>query len=106
MTPLRRRIAIAVAPRLLGDALSKVLATEDCDVTVLPAGTDDPGQGAGHFDLLLVTGAAPSAVDARVVIRLPQTPTIGIARVGDERVPLRTLDDLVALVDRVAPVRA
>lgn len=102
MTALRRRVAIAVAPRLLGDALSKVLQREGCDVVVLPA--EDQDQGSGSFDLVLVTGSAPSTVNARIVIHLPETPTIGIARVGDERVALRTLDDLVALVDRLAPV--
>lgn len=100
MTPLRRRVAIAVSPRLLGDALSKVLTDEDCDVVVLPF---EAGVGERHFDIVLVTGTAPSTVDADVVIRLPETPAIGVALVGEQRVPLRTLDDLIALVALVAP---
>ena len=106
MTPLRRRVAIAVSPRLLGDALSKVLAGEDRDIVVFPIEQLGAQGDERHFDIVLVSGPAPSSLDADVVIRLPETPTIGVALVGGERVPLRTLDDLVSLVERVAPAAA
>lgn len=104
MTSPRRRLVIAVAPRLLGDALSRVLGREDLDVVVL--GPDevvdlDPESDEGHFDIALVSSDEPD-VPASVVIRLPETPTLGVARVGRESVPVSDLDSLVALVERCA----
>lgn len=102
----RRRVAIAVAPRLLGDALSRVLAQEGRDVVVmeseriidLEALTDEER----HFDVALVTDTLPSSLEADVVILLPETPSVGLARVGGKTVAIDSVDDLVALVDAAA----
>lgn len=96
--PTRRRLAIAVTPRLLGDALSRILAHEDRDVLVIPSepsGTEEEGR----FDIALVSGD-DEGVPASVVIRLPDSPTLDVALVGGESVPLDDLAGLVALVER------
>lgn len=105
MTRTRRRLAIAVAPRLLGDALSRVLACENRDVTVI---LTDPYEGGGHdhvgtapFDIAVVSHDGGD-IQASVVIRLPDTPMAGTARVGGERVRIDDLAGLVALVERCA----
>lgn len=99
----RRRVAIAVVPRLLGDALSRVLAREGRDIVVvqtervidLEALTDEER----HFDVALVSETLPESFEADVVIRLPDTPSVGLARVGGKPVPITGVDDLVALVE-------
>ena len=104
MTPIRRRLAIAVVPRLLGEALSRVLACENRDVVVFLPEQADGGQGdeqgdTGPFDIALVSDDG-RALPASVVIRLPDTPTLGTARVRGESVPITGLDGLVELVER------
>jgi len=96
MTPARRRLAIAVEPRLFSDALSRVLSREDRDVVVL-----DGDEAEGHFDIALV-GTEETELEASVVIRLPEAPALGTARVGGRSVPLDDLGSLVALVQRCA----
>lgn len=103
MKPPRRRLAIAVAPRLLGEALSRVLAREDRDVVVVlseqaAGGSQEPG-GTGRFDIALVSHDGQS-LPASVVIRLPDSPLLGTASVGSECVPINDLAGLVALVER------
>ncbi len=102
----RRRVAVAVAPRLLGDALSRVLAREGRDVVVMesPCVIDLEAlpQDERHFDVALVSGSVPESLDADVVIQLPDTPSVGIARVAGKPVALDSVDDLVALVDDAA----
>lgn len=105
MTPIRRRLAIAVVPRLLGDALSRVLAREDRDVVVIDYEAETEGYQTASpqepFDIALVSHEEPD-LPASVVIRLPETPTLGVARVGDRSVPVGDLDSLVALIERCA----
>lgn len=104
MTPTRRRLAIAVVPRLLGDLLSRALARDDRDVVVVdaqrPADREDH-QRQRHFDIALVSDHEPDLA-ASVVIRLADAPPPGVAHVGGTSVPIRGLEGLVALVDRCA----
>lgn len=105
MTPTRRRLAIAVMPRLLGDLLSRALAREDRDIVVMDtpsAGcrTDD-GAPRCPFDIALVSDRMQE-VAAAVVICLVETPVPGVAHVGAESVPISDLQALIALVDRCA----
>lgn len=103
MTPTRRRLAIAVAPLLLGDLLSRALARDDREIVVVqtppPGHPERTGEGHPGFDIALVSGGRHH-VAASVVIRLAETPAPGVAQVGVESVPVGDLEALVALVDR------
>lgn len=103
MTPTRRRLAIAVMPRLLSDVLSRALTREDRDVVVVetpsPASPRDSGDHRHPFDIALVSHDKHDVV-ASVVICLPETTSPGVAHIGAESVPVGDLEALVALVDR------
>lgn len=103
MTPTRRRLAIAVGPRLLSDLLSRALARDDREIVVVqtpsPAHPERTGEGHPDFDIALVS-VGTQHVAASVVIRLAETPAPGVAHVGVESVPVGDLEALVALVDR------
>lgn len=110
MTTRRRpRVAIAVEPAILGDALADVL---------LGAGVDDvvnlriePADDAAGFDAAVVTVVLPGDVDADVVIELPDTPTgAGETRVSVRgrcaAVPVTALDDVLDILDDYCPAAA
>lgn len=103
MAPIRCRLVIAVAPRLLGEALCRVLTCEQRDVVVVvPGAVADGALGTAtgaDFDIAVVS-ADEQDLSASVVIRLPDSPALGMARVGGEPVPMEDLGGLVALVER------
>lgn len=102
MTSTRRRLAIAVMPRLLGDLLSRALASDDRDIVVMDAPLSQDGahgvEEPPGFDIALVSDKRHVA--ASVVICLGETPAPGVAHVGAELFPIGDLEALVALVDR------
>lgn len=104
MSPTRRRLAIAVLPRLLSDLLSRALAREDRDVVVvdaqLPAGREDTRRHR-PFDIALVSDHEHDLA-ASVVIRLADASPPGVAHVGGESVTFGGVEGLVALIDRYA----
>lgn len=107
MTTRRRpRVAIAVEPAILGDALADVLLGAGVDDVVnLRMEVADDGAG---FDAALVTVVLPADIDADVVIELPDTPTgAGETRVSAQGrrvvVPVTALDDVLGLLDDYCP---
>lgn len=109
MTTRRRpRVAIAVEPTILGDALADVLLGAGVDDVVnLRTAADDAADAAG-FDAALVTVVLPDDLDADVVIELPDTPTgAGATRVSVRGhhavVPVTALDDVLGILDDYCP---
>lgn len=107
MTTRRRpRVAIAVEPTILGDALADVLLGAGVDDVVNLR--TDPVAAADGFDAALVTVVLPDDVDADVVIVLPDTPTgKGETRVSVRGhgavVPVTALDDVLRILDDYCP---
>lgn len=105
----RHRLAIAVVPRLFGDALSRALASDDREVVVVGAGQEphgsQPADPEDHFDIAVVSGQEHNP-PASVVIRLPDSPASGLAQVAGEPVVVEDLEGLVALVGRCAAALA
>jgi hypothetical protein len=106
-TRRRPRVAIAVQPTILGDALTSVLRDLDVDEVVNLREPHDTAPPA-DFDAAVVTIVLPDAVDADVVIELPDTPT------GDgpttvrhhdrcETVAVTALADILRLLDDYCP---
>jgi hypothetical protein len=97
------RVILSVAPRILGDALSVVLADENLEAVVLG---DHPSARSEHYDVAVVSGAEPDDLDADAVIYLPDDPRTGAGRVAtarsEEAVTVVGVEDLVAAVRRVA----
>ncbi len=103
---VRRRVAIAVNPKLLGDALSRALAKDELEIVVLG---EEPGAGGSrHADVLIVSHEPPEDVDAEVVIHLPDDNSGGIGLVttpeSSERVAMGDLASVTAAVDRYSGV--
>ena len=109
MTARRPRVAIAVEPKILGDALTDVLQGAGVDDVVnLRAVESLP---TGSFDAAVVTIVVPDHVDAEVVIELPGTPTghgETRVRVGGRSasVPVRAVEDILRLLDDYCPADA
>ena len=101
---MRRRVALAVSPRLLSDTLSRALARhKDIEVVVCdPADVD-----AGGFDVILVGGTDVEVEMAEpvVVIRLPDADESGIGSVtterGRQRVPLADVAGVLEVLERL-----
>lgn len=100
-TPARRRLLVAVSPRLLGDTLARVLAHKSGLEVVLHTDDGQP-DGAGtprQFDIGIVSGDLPEGISVDVLVRLPNTPTgAGVgrlrSRVGERDI---ILDDVMAI---------
>lgn len=107
MTTRRRpRVAIAVEPTILGDALADVLLGAGVDDVVNLR--TDADEATATFDAALVTVVLPDDVDADVVIELPDTPTgAGETHVSVRGhravVPVTALDDVLAILDDYCP---
>lgn len=93
-----RRILVAVEPRLLGDALSELLADIGLDEVVRPHDDDDDG----HIDLALVNDGSPP-VRADLVLRVPDSAELAASGSGDLRPA--SASELLAILDRVCPAR-
>ena len=102
----RRRVVVAVEPRLLADALARALERTDVDV-VIHLDSRDVHVGTAEFDLALVSGdTLPDGVGADVVVYLPDgvTGDAVVQRQGDRRTARvgglaaldRLIDDLLA----------
>lgn len=100
------RVVVVVSPPILGDLLSRVLERSDIEVE-----TDMDGHSVSagrYFDVAITSGALPRYIEARSVVRLPDSlGGAGVGRVttrGREReIELSGLPDLVRLVDRLCP---
>lgn len=68
-----QRVAIAVKPTILGDALETILRSSGIDEVVNLH--DDPASGGGVYDAAVVTIVLPDGVDADVVVELPADAT-------------------------------
>lgn len=97
----RRRILLAVEPRVLGEVLAAVLR-EDANAEVIDL-RDAPRPAGDHFDAAIVTIDLTGSVDADVVIELPdhEVALRGSVTQGGEIDPveLDSLDALLALLD-------
>lgn len=93
---LARRVAIAVRPRLLADALVRALDGVDGDIVIT---LDPPPGSASHFDAAVVMGMLPAGLSADTVIRLPATGDSGPGSIttlrGTESAPLADLPALL-----------
>lgn len=113
MTTRRRpRVAIAVEPTILGDALTAVLREVGLDDVVNLRHPDDPGEGddadARGFDAAVVTVVLPDSVDVDVVIELPDSASGGgltnVRLPGQcDTVAVHALDDILRLLDDYCP---
>jgi hypothetical protein len=93
----RRRILVALEPRVLAEAMAEVLEHIGLDDVVL-AGPDLPG---GHFDAALVSGPR-SRTQADLVIEIPVDWAPG-HRSGsgpDQPIPVSSTKELAELLDR------
>jgi hypothetical protein len=101
----RRRILLAVEPRVLGDALAAVLDSVGVD-DVLVSGTKGADGTSMHIDAVIVSDSS-TPVEADVVIHVPAR---GAAHVStparDDEVTLRTPEDLLTILDRYCPATA
>lgn len=107
MTPRRPRVAIAVEPTILGDALTEVLTSVGVDEVVNLRAEPSPPVPES-FDAAVVTIVLPDNVNADVVIELPGTPTgHGDTNVRVEgrtaRVAVRAVEDILRLLDDYCP---
>lgn len=108
MTTRRRpRVAIAVEPTILGDALTAVLREVGVD-DVVNMRDSEVAERPPPFDAAVVTIVLPDAVEADVVIELPGTDTgEGLTNVRHEdhcdTVDVRGLDDILRLLDAYFP---
>jgi hypothetical protein len=95
--PGRRRILVALEPRVLAEAVAEVLERIGLDDVVL-AGADLPG---GRFDAALLSGPR-SRTDADLVIEIPAhwgPSRLSGSRAG-EPIPVSTTVELAELLDR------
>jgi hypothetical protein len=105
MRQRRTRVAIAVEPTILGDALADVLRGAGVDEVVNLRETDAP---TGAFDAAVVTLLLPDDVDADVVIELPGSPAgRGETHVRvhgrSARVSISDVEDILRLLDDYCP---
>ena len=101
-TVTARRIAIAVEPRLLADALSVVLRRPDVEVVLLLEGHTPDAEPA--YDLAIVMNDDPAPVAAAVTVRLPVESADGpgsVTTVGGTQAAV--VGDLGALLSTLRP---
>jgi hypothetical protein len=92
----RRRILVALEPRVLAEAVAEVLERIGVDDVIL-AGPDLPG---GHFDAALVSGPR-SRTDADLVIEVPLDwgPSRLSGSEPETPIPVRSTKELAELLD-------
>lgn len=102
----RRRVIVAVEPRLLGDVLSEGLAETGLEV-VVHASVERPDSSltGASYDIAIITGTLPDDVVVDAVICLPDAPG-GPAKVtsraaGCRLVDVRDLSDIRALLGQL-----
>jgi len=102
---VRRRVVIAVSPRLLGDTLSRALDRDELEIVVMTEKGSESFRG--HADVLIVSDAEPADLGAEVVIHLPQGSDVAVvdAPKGSEQVPIRDLAALLTTVQRYTGVQ-
>jgi hypothetical protein len=101
----RRRILLAVEPRVLGDALAAVLDAVGLD-DVLVSHTNGADGTSTHIDAAVVSDAA-SPVVADVVIHVPVRGSAHVStRTRDDEVTLRTPEELLTILDHYCPAAA
>jgi hypothetical protein len=93
----RRRILVALEPRVLAEAVVEVLERIGLDDVVL-AGPDLPG---GHFDAALLSGPR-SHTDADLLIEVPVSwgPSRLSGSDSESPIPVTTAAELAELLDR------
>jgi hypothetical protein len=100
----RQRVAVAVAPRLLADALATVLRAEGFAVTVVAPDVLDVKGLELAFDVVIVSGFLAADPSVEVLIRLPDPVAADegavITRDGARAITALNLDQLVSLVQR------
>ncbi|MDQ3974619.1 MAG: hypothetical protein M3276_09880 [Actinomycetota bacterium] len=104
----RTRVLVAVAPLMLGDVLSRVLARDDLDVIVYEADGSSSLSFEAHFDVAVASACLPEGVNADTIIRLPDdfgNAGMGalVTVAGEQAAPIRRLDGLLQLFDRLCP---
>ena len=94
---VRRRILVALEPRVLSEAVAEVLERIGLDDVVL-AGPDLPG---GRFDAALLSGPR-SRTDADLVIEIPAEwgPSRLSGSLEEAPIPVSTTLELAELLDR------
>jgi hypothetical protein len=101
----RRRVMIAVSPPLLADLIARQLDA-GIDVVVEPATDERSAASAGAFDVVVTNEPSlPLNADAVVVITPLDSPNIECwlrTRTRELPIPVRDMDDIVALVDALA----
>ncbi len=96
---------MAVVPPLLSDLLSRLVSRVEFDVVEMPPDGTLPD---GRFDAAFVnTDVELASIEIDTLVRLPMTPNgLGTARIsnekGEEWVELTSVDDLIALIDRLS----
>jgi hypothetical protein len=100
----RRRVLVAVEPRVLGDVLARLLRHDHVDVDALAVdGGEVEPPAAGHYDAAVVTITLPDSVTADVVLELPDT--LGNAGEGRLRQDAATtpvpVDGPAAIIDLI-----
>ena len=102
---VRRRVVIAVSPRLLGDTLARALDRDELGIVVVTEAGSETFRG--HADVLIVSDAEPADLGADVVIHLPEGNDMAVvdAPSGSEQVPIRDLAALLTTVQRYTGVQ-
>jgi hypothetical protein len=98
----RRRILVAVEPRVLGDALAAVLAEVGLD-EVLVSGTERADDPEMPIDVAVLSRPHP-AVSAKLIIEVDSGLTASVVTAADAvDVVLASPHDLLAVLDEYCP---
>jgi len=106
-TPRPWRILVAVAPPLLGDVLSHLVARADLDVVVHDPEVDLEPDGA-RFDLVVTSGRTPPGISAGASLHLPDERGHGgdgvlVTGTDLRLVPLAGIASVVQVIDELCP---
>ena len=93
------RLALVVAPRLLGDTLARALRDEGIEVVIV----DRAGSVDGPVDVAVVSGDITVSIDAPVIVTLPGDQDAGVGSIrrhgnAAERLELPDIQTLVRTV--------
>jgi hypothetical protein len=105
MTTRRPRLALAVEPPVLCDALAQVLTTAGVDEVVNVSGEGADGDGVDDYDVV-VTSPSSVYLSARIVISLPEHPgEQGWVEADGVRmgIDIASLPGLLKVLDRWCP---
>ena len=101
----RRRILLALEPRVLGDALAEVLTAVGLD-EVLVSGSERADELGMHLDAAIVSRDHADIV-ADVVIHVPTDRAAHVTTAAqDVNVSLRSPQELLSVLDRYCPTIA